>query len=135
MGSTDATPRLLENVSVPVRLKLSALWASTMLLFAYGDIFTGYRTDTIEDLRTGELGGFEVSQAFLLATSIYVAIPSLMVFLSLILRPALNRRTNIVLASVYTVTIPLAVIGEGWAYFVFLSVVEVALLMLIVRYT
>ena len=105
MGSTDAAPRLLEDVSVPLRLKLSALWASTMFLFAFGDIFSGYRTDIIEDLRSGELGGFEVSQAFLLATSIYVAIPSLMVFLSLVLRPALNRRTNIVLRSVYAVTV------------------------------
>ena len=125
---------MLEDVSVPLRLKLSALWASTMFLFAYGDIFTGYRTDIIEDLRTGELGGFDVNQAFLLATSVYVAIPSLMVFLSLVLRPAVNRRTNIVLGSVYAVTIALSVIGEGWAYFVFLSVVEVALVMLIVWY-
>ena len=34
----------------------------------------------------------------------------------------------------YAVTIAVSVIGEGWAYFVFLSVVEVALVMLIVWY-
>ncbi|HTF40772.1 MAG TPA: DUF6326 family protein [Propionibacteriaceae bacterium] len=131
MGSTAASQRILEDVKVPVRLKLSALWASMMFLFAYGDIFGGFRADVIEDLRAGELGGFEVNQAFLLATSIYVAIPSLMVFLSLVLRPALNRWTNLVLAAVYAVTIALSVIGEGWAYFVFLSVLEVALAVLI----
>jgi len=131
MVSTDAPQRTLEDVMVPVRLKLSALWASMMFLFAYGDIFTGYRTDVIEDLRAGELGGFEVNQAFLLATSIYVAIPSLMVFLSLVLRPAVNRWVNLVLAAVYAVTIALSVIGEGWAYFVLLSVLEVALAALV----
>lgn len=132
MGSIDAGPRTLEDVKVPVRLKLSALWASMMFLFAYGDIFTGYRTDVIEDLRAGELGGFEVNEAFLLATSIYVAIPSLMVFLSLVLRPAVDRRTNLVVGAVYAVTIALSAIGEGWAYFIFLSVVEVVLAVLIV---
>ena len=34
----------------------------------------------------------------------------------------------------YAVTIALSVIGEGWAYFVFLSVVEVMLVALIVCY-
>ena len=134
MGSTAAAPRVLEDLKVPVKLKLSALWASMMFLFAYGDIFAGYRSDIIEDLRAGELGSFEVNQLFLLATSIYVAIPSLMVFLSLVLRPAWNRWTNIVVAAVYAVTIALSVIGEGWAYFVFLSVVEVALAGLIAWY-
>ena len=134
MSSTAAAQRTLEDVKVPVRLRLSALWASMMFLFAYGDIFAGYRTDVIEDLRAGELGGFEVNQAFLVATSVYVAIPSLMVFLCLVLRPAVNRWTNVVLAAVYAVTIALSVIGEGWAYFVVLSILEVALAALIAWY-
>jgi len=57
------TRSALADVRVPLRLKLSALWAATMFLFAYGDIFTGYRSGVVEDLRHGELGGFEVNQA------------------------------------------------------------------------
>jgi hypothetical protein len=57
-----------------------------------------------------------------------------MVFLCLVLRPPANRRLNIVVGAVYVVTIALFVIGEGWAYFVFLSVVEIALVSLIVWY-
>jgi hypothetical protein len=33
----------------------------------------------------------------------------------------------------YAVTIAVAAIGEGWAYYVFLTAVEVALVLLIVR--
>lgn len=69
----------------------------------------------------------------LLAVSVYIAIASVMVFVSLVLSPGLCRWTNIVLAILYIVSIVASAIGES-AYFVFLSAVEVALLLLIVRY-
>jgi hypothetical protein len=119
---------------VPVRAKLAALWAATMLLFAYGDLFALFRRDVIDDITNGEVGGFSVGQPFLLATSAYVAIPALMVFLCLVMTPTVGRWTNIVLGSVYAVTVALSMIGEGWAYYLFLSVLEIGLLALIVRY-
>ena len=128
------SPRVLDDVTVPVKLRLSALWVSTMFLFAYGDIFTMYRSKTINDLMAGKLGGFEINEAFLTAISVYVAIPSVMIFLSLALSPSFNRWANIIVAAVYALTIVLSVIGEGWAYVIFLSVLEVVLLLLIVWY-
>ena len=91
MSSIVGETRVLEDLEVPVKLKLAALWAATMFLFAYGDIFSMYRADTIEDIMAGELAGFEVNQGFLMAITIYVSIPSVMIFLSLILRPEVNR--------------------------------------------
>jgi hypothetical protein len=46
-----------------------------------------------------------------------------------------NRWTNVILGSVYAHTIVLSVIGEGWAYYIGVSVLEVVLVLLIVRYT
>jgi len=120
--------------AVPVRAKLAALWASTMLLFAYGDLFALFRRDVIDDITNGEVGGFSVDQPFLLATSVYVAIPALMVFLCLVMGPTVGRWTNVVLGSVYVVTIAVSAIGERWAYYLFLSVLEIGLLALVVRY-
>ncbi len=134
MSSINRGARILEDVKVPVKLKLAALWGATMFLFAYGDIFTMYRAKTIKDLMAGKLGSFEVNQAFLLAITVYVAIPSVMIFLSLALRPNVNRWTNIIVAAVYALTIIASAIGEGWAYIVFLSVLEVVLVLLIVWY-
>ena len=57
----------------------------------------------------------------------YVVIPSLMVFLALVLRPRADRVANIALAVVYALTIVAGAIGE-WSYYVLGSVVEVALL-------
>ena len=57
-----------------------------------------------------------------------------MVFLSLVLRPRINRWTNTVLPSLYVVSIVASAIGEPSAYYWFLSITESALLLLIVWY-
>jgi hypothetical protein len=67
-----------------------------------------------------------------MAVSVYVAIPSIMVFLSLALRPGASRWTNLAVGAVYAVTIIASAIGEGSPYSIFLSVLEVTLVVLIV---
>jgi hypothetical protein len=118
---------------VNVRIKISALWTSMLFLFAYVDLFTLYRDDFRADLDAGEVGGFTVNQSFLLGTTVYVVIPSLMVFLTLVLRPRVDRVANIVPAIAYALTIIAGAIGE-WGYYVLGSAVEVTLLAAIVYF-
>ena len=125
---------MAEDLRVNVRFKIAALWAATLFLFGYGDIFGFFRPGTIRDVMAGKVAGIQVSQGFLLATSVYIAIPSAMVFLALVLSPAINRWTNIVLAGLYAVSVVLLSIGETWAYYYFLSAAEAILLVLIVWY-
>jgi hypothetical protein len=132
MSSVGEAPRPLEDGTVAVKLKLAALWTATMFLFAYGDIFTVYRGEKVREILGGEISGIEVTQGFLLAASAYVALPSIMVFLSLALRARASRRANLVVGAIYAPTIVASAIGEGWAYSIFLSVLEVALVLLIV---
>jgi Family of unknown function (DUF6326) len=66
--------------------------------------------------------------------ALWIAIASVMVFLSLVLSPTVNRWTNIVLPSLYVVSIVASAIGETSAYYWFLSIAESALLLLIVWY-
>jgi hypothetical protein len=73
-----------EPANVNVRIKISALWTSMLFVFAYVDLFSLYRADFRADLEAGEVGGFTVNQSFLLGTTVYVVIPSLMVFCALI---------------------------------------------------
>ena len=115
MSSVSEETRALEDVAVPVKLKLAALWTATMFLFA-----------------CGKIAGIEVTQAFLLAASVYVAIPSVMVFLSLALRPHVSRWTNLAVGALYVLTIIASAIGESWVYSIFLSILGVALVLLIV---
>jgi hypothetical protein len=123
-----------DDVRIGVRLKISVLWIAMLLLFAYGDIFGFFAPGQIEEVMAGEISGIEITQAFLLAVSVYIAIASVMVFLSLVLAPGINRWTNILLPILYIVSIVASAIGES-AYFWFLSAVEGALLLLIIWYS
>lgn len=122
-----------EPFTVNVRAKRSALWASMLFVFAYVDLFSLYRPDVRADLEAGEIAGFTVNQAFLVGTTAYVVVPSLMVVLSLVLRPRVDRIVNVALGAVYALTVVAGAIGE-WGYYVLGSAVEVALLAAIVYY-
>ena len=125
--------RTFEPASVNVRIKISALWAVLLFVYGYVDIFGLYRPDVRAEIESGQIGGFTLSQSFLLATTIYVVIPSLMVFITLILRPRLNRIANIALPIIYALTIVAGAIGE-WNYYIVASAIEVGLLALVVYY-
>jgi hypothetical protein len=120
-----------EPSQVNVRTKISALWVSMLFVFAYVDLFGLYRADYRADIEAGKIAGFTINQSFLLGTTAYVLIPSVMVFLALALRPRFNRVANIALGIVYAPTIIAGAIGE-WSYFIMGSVIDVALLATIV---
>jgi hypothetical protein len=96
-------------------------------------LFSLSRPDFRADVEAGEVAGFAVNQAFLLGTTAYVVIPSLMVFCVLVLRPQPNRIVNIALAALYVASIVAASIGE-WSYYVLGSLIESALLATVVFY-
>jgi hypothetical protein len=118
---------------VNVRIKISALWASMLFVFAYVDLFSLYRSDFRRALESGTVSGFTIGQTFLVATTLYVVIPSLMVFGVLVLEPKLNRVINIALAILYAASIIVTAIGE-WNYYVLGSLIESAQLTGIVYY-
>ena len=122
-----------EPVKVNVRIKISALWTAMLFVFAYVDIFSLFRPDFRADVEAGVVSGFTVNQTFLLVTTIYIVIPSLMVFGTLVLRPRINRIVNIALGIIYAATIIAGAVGE-WSYYVLGSAIEVALLAAIVHY-
>src|SRR5918996_257869 len=117
-----------------VRTKLSALWIAMMLLYIYADILSFFRPGQIEEIMEGLMGPFPVTQGSLVVASLLMIIPAVMVFLSLTLKPAVNRWTNIPLGVLYTLVNISNLIGESWAYYISFGVVEIVLSLLIVWY-
>lgn len=109
------------------RVKIAALWASMLFVFVFVDLFSLYRADVRADIESGKIAAFSIGQGYLLGVTVYVALPSLMLFLSLVLPVKVTRMTNIVLAVVYALTIAASAVGE-WSYFILGSAIEVALL-------
>ena len=131
MTRTELTE--MPTTAVDTRLKLSALWITTLFFFAYVDIFQHFRADFLLGVLDGEVVGtpLQVSQGFLVFTLIYVAIPCLMVAASLMMAPSLNRRVNVTVSLVYAATVAVSMIGEEWIYYLMGSVVEIGLLVTI----
>ena len=70
---------------------------------------------------------------FLTSTLVYLLPPILMVVLTLLLTPRVNRTVNIVVSFLYLTTIVVSCIGETWVYYLLGSLVEVMLLAVIAR--
>jgi len=124
----------LDDVRINIKMKLSALWVALMLLYIYADIYSLYRPGQIKEMIEGLMGPFPVTQGSLLTASILMIIPAVMVFLSLTLRPTVNRWANIIFGVLYTVVNISNLIGETWIYYISSGVVEIALTLLIVWY-
>lgn len=135
MTTTTADTRRFVDDRIDAKLVLCALWATMVLVFAYVDLFGFYRADVLEAALDGRVAStpFVVNQTFLVATLGYILIPTLMVTLSLVLRPRANRIVSIVVALVYALAIIGSCIGETWFYYWVGSAVEVVLLLIIVR--
>lgn len=132
--SPEKVPQRLADTPVPVRLKMSALWVSTMFLYVYVDILGFYKPGMIADILVGRVWEFEISQAWALGAMVLLTVPSLMIFLSLALPARQARWTNIVAASVYIPVSIFNLIGDSWSYMYFGAAVETALLALVIWY-
>ena len=115
------------------RIKTAALWTSMLFVYVYVDLFGLFRADVRADIEAGEMFVFTIGQGVLLGMTIYVLIPILMLFLSLVLPVKLTRTTNLVVPLLYAVTIVAGAIGE-WNYYLLGSLVEVTLLAGVVYY-
>jgi amino acid transporter len=121
----------LEDAPINVKLKLSALWAATTFCYIYGDYFELYVPGKLSSMLDGRMGPLgPVTQNILLSVSITLAIPSLMVCLSLILKPAISRWLNIVFGLFFTIIMFLAIRGT-WNFYMFFGVIEILLTLVI----
>jgi predicted nucleic acid-binding Zn-ribbon protein len=125
MNSNSTTERILEDAKINVKIKLSALWVVFMMFYIYANIV----------LPGLLMGSFLVTQRSLLTESILTAIPAVMIFLSLALKPKVNRLVNISVGILYVLVGIDNLIGEIWVYYIPYGVTEMVSILLIVFYS
>ena len=126
---------MLENPKVNIKIKLAALWASVTLCYLYGDYFELYTPDKVNSLITGE--NTLDSPVKLLLASIILAISSVMVAASIILKSKINRILNIIFGTLFTLMTVLVGVystNEWYLFYVFLAFLESIITALIVWY-
>jgi len=132
MNTDTKKTKYLQDMKVNVKIKLAALWASLMFIYIYVDFYSLYKPGVIEDILKGIVWQFEITQGWAMGAMVLMAIPSLMIFLSIILKAKLNRWINIIVGILYILVTVGNVIGETWFYYIFGSVIEFVLLILVV---
>jgi len=125
----------LEDFKINVKFKLSALWTAVMFCYLYGDYFSFYVPKQIEGFISGDTMLNNPHKLF--AASVLMAIPSLMIFLSLVSKPKINKWLNVVFGTIYTtimILIAISSIAPWWTFYVFLAIVESCITSLVVWY-
>lgn len=116
---------MLDNPKINIKIKLSALWTSLVFCFLYGDYFELYTPGKVDSLLTGN--NVLDSPMTLLIASVILAIPSLMVALSVLLNAKLNRIINISFGMLFTLMMLLIGINSmtpWYTFYVFLAFLE-----------
>lgn len=81
-----------------IKIKLSAIWISRMLVGFLGDVLRFLQPGMLEEIISGDPGGIQMTNEILLLAAIIMLLPIVMVFLSLTLKDKLNRILNISIA-------------------------------------
>jgi len=127
---------MLEDLHMPVQAKLAAAWASVMFLYIYVDYLALYKPGFLDDLLAGTVHEFDLGPTFVAMALTLMAVPSLMILLSVTLPARVNRTVNLVVAALYIPVTVFNAAGEPWsyAYFYGFSIgLEVLLLAFILR--
>ncbi len=114
-----------EDFKINVKLVLSALWSSVMFLYIYGDYFELYVPGKVEALLNGQ--NMLRTPFKLLFATIILTLPSLMISLSLMMRPKWNRFVNISIGlflTLFTLLIGVSSFTEWKTFYVMLSFLE-----------
>ena len=126
---------MLENPKVNIKIKLAALWASVTFCYLYGDYFELYTPDKVNSLITGE--NILNSPTKLLIATLIMAIPSIMVAASIILKPKTNRILNILFGTLFTlmmIFIGVNSMTEWYSFYALLAFLESIITFSIVWY-
>jgi hypothetical protein len=125
----------LTDFTIHTKLKLSLLWTSTVFCYIYCDYFELYIPGKLQGMLQGNLGPIgQVTQGALVGTSVLLAIPSLLIFLSAVLSPRISRSLNLIFGILYTLMMLMLAVQASWYFYKFFASLEAFLTALVFWY-
>lgn len=118
----------LDDPRIPTRLKLAALWTSTLFCYIYCDYFELYIPGKLQEMlasRFGPLGA--TSQGNLLGAAMVLAVASLMICVSVLAPASFSRWANIVFGALFTAMMALLAFVAGWYFYKSFAAIEALL--------
>jgi len=109
------------------KVLFSTLWIFVTVNYIFCDVFTLFHSESLKQLMTGEMGGMEINQEFLLAFSFLMELPMVMIVLSRILPYKSNRLANIIVALIMTLVQAATLFtDDNTLHYIFFSIIEVS---------
>jgi hypothetical protein len=126
----------LVDIEINVKVKLALFWVALMFFYLYNDLLSFFKPGTVEELVGGSLEGIVFTQELLFGAALLMALPSIMIFLSLTLKAKMNRMVNIIVGIFHMIVLvgTLIVPGDLWVYYATYMVFEAVFIILIVWY-
>lgn len=112
---------------------LPILWVFLTVNYLFCDIFSLCYSKFLTELLSGKVDGIEFTESFLLFFAIIMEIPMLMILISLIVKPKINKIINIFAGSLMIIIqIGSLTTGKNSLHYIFFSIVEISTLLLII---
>ncbi len=106
-----------------------------MFCYIYCDYFELYTPGKLESMTQGKMLPLGVvTQGVLVGTSLLMAIPSLMIFLSVALPARFSKVANIVFGVFFTLLMAMLTYSAGWYFYKLFAAIETVLSALVVWY-
>ena len=132
MSSVKSNTEIYEDFKINVKLKISALWIAVMFCYVYGDYIQIYVPGILADAMA--VKATDETQLEFFAVALLMAIPSVMIFFTLVVQPKINRWLNIILSTLYIVILIATNLTETWVFYLFLTAIEVLISLAIIWY-
>ncbi len=126
MSSNDQSNSVFKDFPINVKLIISSLWVAVMFCYVYGDYIQIYVPGILADAMevTAAKEGIEIE---FFAIALLMSIPSLMIFLTLVLKPSINRWLNIIIPALYIILLVAVNLETTWVYYLYLTAIEILL--------
>ncbi|KID57294.1 hypothetical protein JF50_08695 [Pseudoalteromonas luteoviolacea] len=133
MNTTKDISTPFEDYKINVKLKISALWIAVMFCYVYGDYIEVYVPGVMSEALLVSADRKGIQYEFF-AVALLMSIPSVMIFLTLALKPTINRRLNIIIPGLFVVLLIALNLETVWGFYLYLTGLEVLLSLMTMWY-
>ena len=126
----------LRDYKINIKNKVAFLWTALMFLYIYADYFRLMTPKKLEKMMQLQTPIGPTTPELLIIFSGILIIPTVMIFLSVFLKPVINKWVNIIIAFLYALISILIIVssaGNEWqAFFVLFNAMELIIFTLII---
>lgn len=131
MNNTHPTKNL-QNTPIDFKVQLAFMWTSLLFCYIYCDYFNLYPPGQLQDMIDGSHMLHHPWKLF--AASVLMAVPSLMIFLSVSLSAKWSKVLNIIFGLFYAIILGLILFSldlDWYKFYVFFAIIEIVLAVII----